>query len=220
MAQSFPLPNGARLALASAYGVVKAMSAVSNAATAVATLEASHGVAAGEFIEVTSGWTKLDGKIIKAGTIATNDVPLLGIDSQDTSLYPAAGGAGSVREISTWVEVPKVLDFQFEGGDPEFTTVQPLDADSKTDLLTSFTAMRIRMEVSDTTVLSWYAVAAAAHNKRAQIAARLTLPSGDIILYNGTLAHRKTPRMSVNQVMTQGLILAIQGDGVTRYSAP
>ena len=65
------LPNGALVAIASGYGPVKTMSAITNANPGVATLEASHGIVAGDFFEVTSGWSRLTDKIIKAAQSAT-----------------------------------------------------------------------------------------------------------------------------------------------------
>ena len=82
---SVKLPNGTTFAIATAYGASKNMTAVTNADPGVATLEASHGITTGDFFEVTSGWSRLTNKIVKAGTVATNDVPLLGIDTSLTS---------------------------------------------------------------------------------------------------------------------------------------
>ncbi len=106
---SVKLPNGAVVAIASGYGASKAMSVLTNANPGVATLAAAHGVVQGDFIEVTSGWSRLDQKIVRAGTVATNDVQLEGIDSTLTSIYPAGAGIGSVREITGWTQLSQIL---------------------------------------------------------------------------------------------------------------
>jgi hypothetical protein len=64
------------------------MTAVSNANPGVATLEASHGVALNDIIEVTSGWPRLNGRIVKAGTVNVNDVPLVGINTSEHVRLP------------------------------------------------------------------------------------------------------------------------------------
>ena len=46
------LAVGTQVAIASAYGASKTMSAISNATAAVATLEASHGVIVGDYVEM------------------------------------------------------------------------------------------------------------------------------------------------------------------------
>ncbi len=61
---SVQLPNGSIVSIASTYGTLKTMSAISNAAEAVATLEASHDVVENDILEITSGWSKLSGRIL------------------------------------------------------------------------------------------------------------------------------------------------------------
>ena len=69
------VPNGSLIYLASGYGAAKTMSALSTASPGVATLVASHGVATGEYIEVTSGWSRLTDKIVRISP-ATLDQPV------------------------------------------------------------------------------------------------------------------------------------------------
>lgn len=108
--------QGLQLAIASTFGATKTMSAVSNASEAVATLEASHGVIVNDIIEVTSGWTRLDGRVVRAGAVATNDVTLEDVDTSSTSNYPAAEGAGTIREITAWTSLSQVRRDITSGG--------------------------------------------------------------------------------------------------------
>lgn len=93
--------RGALLYLGSAPGTAKAITAISNAATAVATLEAGHGVTVGEYVYIRSGWSLLDRRIARASAVASNDVTLEGIDTSDTAAYPPGTGVGTVQEF-TW----------------------------------------------------------------------------------------------------------------------
>jgi hypothetical protein len=68
------LSTGAILSIAKTYGTSSNMTAITNAAEAVATLAAGHGVVVGDFLEVTSGWDLLNGRIVRAKTVATNDI--------------------------------------------------------------------------------------------------------------------------------------------------
>jgi hypothetical protein len=109
--------TGLQLAIASTYGSSKTMSAVSNASTGVATLQSSHGVLEGDIMEVTSGWKRLNNRIIRAGTVATNDVNLEGVSTSSTSDYPAGEGVGSIREITAWTSITGLRpDFTTSGG--------------------------------------------------------------------------------------------------------
>ena len=92
---SVKLPNGSLVYIASGYGAAKTMSVLTNASEAVATLEAAHGVVEGDFIEVTSGWSRLTNKIVRAGTISTNDVQLDLYDTTSTTIYAAGAGTGT-----------------------------------------------------------------------------------------------------------------------------
>ena len=108
---------GLQLAIASTYGSSKTMSAVSNASTGVATLQSSHGVIEGDIMEVTSGWKRLNNRIIRAGTVSTDNVNLEGVSTSSTSDYPAGEGVGSIREITAWTSITGLRpDFTTSGG--------------------------------------------------------------------------------------------------------
>jgi len=108
---------GLQLAIASTYGSSKTMSAVSNASTGVATLQSSHGVLEGDIMEVTSGWKRLNNRIIRAGTVSTDNVNLEGVSTSSTSDYPAGEGVGSIREITAWTSITGLRpDFTTSGG--------------------------------------------------------------------------------------------------------
>ena len=100
--------RGATLFLGSVPGTVKNMTAISNAANAVATLEVGHGVAVGEYIYIRSNWPQLDRRIARASAVATNDVTLEGIDTSDTSVFTPGQGAGTVQEF-TWATAPSQI---------------------------------------------------------------------------------------------------------------
>lgn len=213
---AFRLPNGSRLYIASGYGAVRNLTAFSNANPGVATLEASHGIATGEFFELTSGWSQATGRIFKAGTVATNDVPVLGLNTTDTNRFPAGSGIGSVREISGWTELVDIFDLATEGGEQQFTTVQPLAADAQTDIPTSKSASRLNFRAGDDTSLPWYALVEAANDDRVPRALRLVLPNSNLILYNGYVSLTKTPTLQVNEPMTLRIAIALTGESV-RY---
>lgn len=110
--------RGALLSLGSAPGTAKAISAISNAANAVATLEAAHGVIVGDYVYIRSGWTLLDRRLARVSAVATNDVTLEGIDTSDTGLYPPGAGVGTVQEF-TWATQLSQIEptLQTSGGD-------------------------------------------------------------------------------------------------------
>ena len=197
---AWSLPNGTIFSLASAYGASKAMSAVTNANPGVATLEAAHGISTGDFIEVTSGWTRLNNKIVKAGTVATNDVPLLGINTSGTA-YPSGSGVGSIREISTWAQVAQIMNSTSEGGEQQFGTVQFLEADAEIRFPTIKSAGGLSMSIADDASLAGYIALSEANDDRLPRALKADLPNGGVLVYNCYVSLNKTPSMTVNEVM-------------------
>lgn len=215
---SVSLPNGALVAIASGYGAVKAMSALSNANPAVATLEASHGVSAGDYVEVTSGWSRLTDKIVRAGTVSTNDVPLLGIDALLTSIYPAGGGVGSVREITGWTQMSQILSSSSSGGEQNFLEYQFLESDAQKRIPTFKSAAGLTFSVADDPTLAGYILASTANDDRLPRAVRITLPSGAVILYNAYISLNKTPSLTVNEIMAVEVTLSLLAEPV-RYAS-
>lgn len=110
--------RGALLYLGSAPGTAKAISAITNANPAVATLEASHGIIVGDYFYVRSGWAQIDRRIFRASAVSTNDVTLEGLDTSSTSVFPAGLGVGTVQEF-TWATTLSQIEptIQTSGGD-------------------------------------------------------------------------------------------------------
>lgn len=195
------LPNGAVIHIASGYGAVKTMSALTNADPAVATLEASHGISTGGFLELTSGWSRINEKIVKAGTVATNDVPLLGLKTSNTSIYPAGEGVGSVREITGWTQLQQILNSTSDVGQQNFATGQYLESNIRFRKPTSREPGGLTLSVADDPSLAGYLLASEANDDRLPRAVRITLPSGSQILYNAYITLNKTPTLTVDEFM-------------------
>lgn len=212
------LPNGALVAIASGYGASKVMSAISNANPAVATLEASHGVIVGDILEVTSGWSRLTDKIVRASVVAVNDVSLEGINSLLTSIYPAGGGAGSVREITGFTQLSQILNSSSSGGEQQFLEYQLLEADAARRIPTFKSPAGLSFQVADDPTLAGYILANAANDDRLQRAVRITLPSGAILLYNAFVSLNKTPSLTVNEIMAVEITLSLLNEPV-RYAS-
>ena len=212
------LPNGSTLQIATGFAGVKTMSAVSNANPAVATLAASHGVVDNDILLVTSGWSRLNNRVVRAGTVSTNDVPLLGIDSSDTSVYPASGGVGTVNEISGWQQIQQVLGFEPSGGDQQHHNYQFLEDDDERQLPTVRSPTSISIKVADDISLPWYAYADTADQARTITVLRVLLKNGGVIYYTGILSLNRTPNLTVNQVAALDMTFSLQA-AVTRYAA-
>lgn len=214
------LPNGSQFAIASTYGASKTMSAVSNADPAVATLEASHGIATGELFEVTSGWNAIDQRVVRAGTVSVNDVPLEGINSSNTTRFPAGSGVGSAREISAWTAITQILNAEISGGDQSFYQYLFVDDPSFTQkqMPTFRGAMSMGFRLADDMSKPWYGAIKAASESRTNYALRIVVPNGNIILLNGIWTMNEMPTFVPNEGMALDVSFSLQSMP-TRYAS-
>lgn len=210
------LPNGSSLAIASTYATAYDITAITNAAEAVATVEVGHGLTAGDLIEVTSGWADLDGKVVRVKTVATNDVTFEGIDTSDTARYPEGSGVGSLREITASTAVTQILEFSTEGGDQQFYEYQFLEATTQRQIPTVRSPLTISMTLADDQSLPWFAVIKSASDARTPRALLMTLASGAKLYYNAFWSLNEVPTVTVNEAMGLQLSLALVASP-TRY---
>lgn len=145
---------GSVVQIATALATAKAFSAITNAAEAVATFEASHGLAPGDYVLIASGWGDLDGRTVRVGAVSTNDVTLEDVDTSDTSRFPPGSGVGTGREITTWTEIAQVKadSFQTSGGEQQFADASPLASFNDRQLPTTRTPYNIGFSVMDVSV--------------------------------------------------------------------
>jgi len=103
------MPNGATFEIASAYGTAIPFTALTNANPALATA-AAHGLAEGDIIALSSGWTRLDGRAVQVGEIASGTFALDGVNTTNVQQYPAGSGVGTAREVTTFTEISKITE--------------------------------------------------------------------------------------------------------------
>lgn len=201
------LPNGSVVSMAATYGTAKAMSSISNAVEAVATLEATHGVVANDVLEVSSGWGRLDGRVAVAKSVSTNDVTLKEIDTSSTTLYTAGGGVGTVREVLTWVEFDPTK-WEPTGGEQQFAETQPMTANRVIRAPSVKSAVVINFEVADDPSKPYYdAMIAADEDKQARIIRVVSADGLTVRYYNGFVSLNKIPTGALNQfAMLKGSI--------------
>lgn len=211
------VPNGAIIALASGYGSALTVTTLTNANPAVATSTA-HGLANGDYVEVTSGWSRLTNKVVRVANVAANTFELEGIDTTNTGIYPASGGTGSVRKITGWTQLSQVLTSASSGGEQQFLEYQFLEADAQKRIPTFKSAGVLTLSVGDDPTLPGYILASTANDDRLQRAVRITLPSAAKILYNAFISLNKTPTLTVNELMASELTLSLQAEPV-RYAS-
>ncbi len=211
------LPNGGTFAVASSYAAPIAVSAISNASPAVATSNA-HGLANGDIIELTSGWSRLNNKIVRVSGVTTNTFNLEGIDTTNTQIYPAGSGAGSVRKVLTWAQVPQITGATTAGGEQQYVNYQFLEDDQERQLPTTKSAQSLTLTIGDDPNLPGYQELVKASNTRSQRAIWFNLANGSKIYYNGYVSVNETPTVNANEIMTVSAAISQQSTP-TRYAS-
>lgn len=211
------LPNGSVVAIASGYGSALPVTALTNANPAVATSTA-HGLANGDYIEVTSGWSRLDQKIVRVAGATTDNFNLEGINTTSTQTYPTGSGTGTVREITGFTQLAQITDSTSEGGEQQFLTYQFLESDAEKRIPTTKSAAGITFTVAYDPNLAGYQIAQAANDDRLPRAVRITLANGSVLLYNAYVSLSTIPSLTVNELMTVQVTLSLLAEPV-RYAA-
>lgn len=196
---SVSLPNGSTIHIASGTGAALVVSAITNAVQAVCTSTA-HGLANGDFVILTSGWSRLTDKVFRVANASTNSFDLEGADTSDPTIYPAGGGVGSVKKVTGWTQLTQVLETQSQGGEQQFATYQFLEADREVRIPTTKSGGGLTITVADDPSLPGYILASKANDDRLARAVRVTTAAGSKILYLSYITIDKTPSMNVNNV--------------------
>jgi hypothetical protein len=211
------LTTGTVIAIASTYGAPVNMTAISNAAEAVATLAASHGVVVGDYLEATSGWGRLDKRIVRVKTVATNDVTFESINTSNTTTYPAGSGTGTIRRITAWTNMSQVQGSSTSGGDLQFTDITAIDDTVQKQAPTIRSAVNVNLTVFDDPSLAWYSAVNTADEARTPFAVRFSFPNSSKLVANCYWNLQKTPSFQTNDSLKSQVGLTFVADPV-RYS--
>lgn len=212
---SVKLPNGSTLEHAATYAAPLAFSAISNAAEAICTVVGAT-LVVGDILLVTSGWTALNNKVVRVKTATATAITLETIDTTSTSIYPVGSGAGSLKKVLTWVQIPQVTDFASAGGDQNYQDIVFLEDAQGRQIPTDKSAASMTITVADDPSLPYVPVVTAADIAQTVQAARLNLPGIDKIYYGVYTSFSQQPAISRNNVLTKTVSMALQAS-ITRY---
>jgi hypothetical protein len=197
---SVALPNGSLIAVGSAYGSAVTITALSNASEAVATA-AGHGFSNGDIVRITSGWSRLNGKVVRVANATTGTFGLEGINTSSTTVYPAGSGTGTAQEVTTFTQIAQILGTATNGGEQQFLEYQFLESDAQTRIPTFKNASGLTLTVGDDPTLGGYTAVSTANDDRLPRALRVSLANGSFIYYQGYVSLNKTPSLTVNELM-------------------
>ena len=212
------VPTGTLYFIATAFAANKTVTAISNAAEGVVSSTA-HGYSNGDIVEVTSGWGRLNKRAFRVKTVLTDSFVLEGANTSSTEFFPSGSSAGTVRKVSTWQQISKVMNPTSSGGDPKPITYKFLESDVEYVKNDGFTATQESFEIdADEIGSASYTALQSLTDVQTDTILKKLMKSGSIIFTPCTLA------LNENVQMTDGQInkckVAIAGNNrITRYSA-
>jgi len=215
---SYGLPDGAIVSIASEYDDTVAMSALSNAANAIATVPADSGLAANDIVVIGSGWLKADRRVARLSAVAAAAATLALIDTSDLKRFPASSGVGTLQKITAWTQISQITAFETSGGDQNFANVEFLDDDEQRQLPTSKSPTSLAITIADDPEKPHNAILAKADEDRIPRVIRLDLPSGAVLYYNGFVSFNSSPQLTKGNIMTVKATVALVSR-FTRYTA-
>jgi ribosomal protein L24 len=192
------VPTGTLFALATAFGSTKTITVVTNASPAVCTSTA-HGFSNGDQVRITSGWGRLNGRVFEVANITANTFEI-DIDTTDTDVYPAGSGTGSCVEITTWVQMSKVMNPQTSGGDAKQVTYKFVDSDVDYSINDGFNATSYSFDLDDDDSTVGYAAAKSLTEVQTDTVLRMTMRNGAKVYIPGRVALNDVPVLQEGQI--------------------
>lgn len=134
-------PTGTIHSVATVLATAKTITAITNAAEASVSCVA-HGYSVGDIVLVISGWGRLNFRAFRIKTATTDAFVLEGANTSNPELFTPGGGAGTVRKVSTWVDLDRTMNHGSSGGDAKTVNVKFIESDVEIALDDGFSAVQ------------------------------------------------------------------------------
>lgn len=215
---AYTVPDGTKVFLSTGLDAAKAITEISNAKPALASV-AGHGLQAGAELVLLGGWESASNRVFRVGANpAAGTLALAGLDTTNQQLYPAGSGLGTIRPVTGWIEIQQVLNPSSSGGEQQFANVDPLASQFQLQIPTSKTAISITLPIADDPTLAGYQAWQTASDNRALAALKFVKPSGETNYFFGLPSINNMPSMTKGSVATVTATFSPQGL-ITRYAA-
>lgn len=206
--------EGTRFQFAAAFDAAKPVTAASNANPTQLT-SAAHGYANNDELLFTSGWEDATDTIWRAGSVAANTLNLQGLDTSSTAFFPAGSGTGTLQKVTTWVDIPQVLNIQGQGGDPRFTPVEPLSKRNAIQVPTGFNPMTLTLTLGHDASLAAYQQMVGISRTLGKVGFKLLMSGGAVGYGFGYMAVGEMPNITRNQANQVQAAITLLGRFIT-----
>ena len=193
------VPTGTLFSVATTFGSNITVTAVSNASPTVCTATA-HGLSNGDVVEITSGWGRLNRRVFEVVSIDANSISLTNSNTSSTSHFPPGTGTGTVREVTAWTQLSKVMAPSTSGGEPKTVTYKFLESDVEYSINDGFTATSMTMEFDDDDTTAGYTAMRSLTDAQTDTVLKMLMRSGARTYLPCTVALNDVPRLQDGQI--------------------
>ena len=211
---AFYFAEGSKFYLSQTFAAAKTVTGISNTDPAVATATA-HGYADNDEILLASGWEDATDSVYLADQLTADTFGIKGLNATDTTWFAAGAGAGSAQKISSWVEIPQVLNIAASGGDARFTNVELLARRNSIAVPTGFNPTQLTLTLAHDPNLAGYQTMLDISRRLAKVAFKVVMAGGGTGYGYGHLTVSEMPAMQRNQVNSVQCGIAMLGRFIT-----
>jgi len=207
-------PEGSSQQFSQTFASAKTITALTNANPAVATITA-HGYATNDEILLTSGWEDATDSVYKVTVIDANSFSIQGLDTSNTSFFPAGSGTGSAQKLSGWTAIPQVLTISSSGGDARFADVAPLSRRNAVKIPTGFNATSVTLSLAHDASNANYQTMLGISRTLTKVAFKQVISGGATTYGYGYMNVSEMPKLNNNQVNTVDAAITVLGRSIS-----
>jgi hypothetical protein len=211
--------NGAKYAFSTTLAEAIAITAITNAAAAVASTATLPND--GDIVLLNSNWTDLNELATYADNPTAGTFTLSGVDTSDESLFvPDEELPASYQVAGDFVNLSQIREITQSGGDTNTFNWGYIDDRSprQRSKPTDQNPLTLTFTMDYDPTLPWDAALYAVSKARQLVVMRERLPTGDVLLYTGYLSYQKSPSRTRNENMTVTATMSINSE-ILRFPA-
>ena len=211
---AYYFPEGSSIQFSNTLASAKNITAAANANPAVLTSTA-HGYVTGDEVLFTSGWEDATDSVYKVTVIDANSFSLQGLNTSNTSFFPAGSGTGTTQKLSAWSAVPQVLNISTSGGDARFTTVSPLAKRNDINVPTGFNALSMTLTLGHDPSNATYQTMLDISRTLSKVSFKLVLGGGGTMYGHGYMSVAEAPTLARNQANQVNAAITVLGRAIS-----
>ncbi len=212
---AYAFPEGSKFYFSTTFAATKTLSAMTNADPTVATSTA-HGYSDDDELLLSSGWEDATDTVFRADQLTADTFSLKGLNTTDTTFYASGGGASSTtQKISGWTEIPQVLTIATSGGDPRFTTINPLSRRNGINIPTGFNPTSVTLTLGHDPSNANFQTMLGISRALTKVAFKMALGGGSVVYGYGYMATSEAPSLNVNQANSVTVALSLLGRSIS-----